>query len=146
MTTQLTAIDPVIDVLNTGSLHNVVGRLIKSLAPAARRHKSYIVNDVPVEIRTGVNENLLASVLGSLINAVLRNTQNSCIRITAKFYGNVVLMHIKDNGCINYSSISQNLAEIQPQVEKLNGFIGLTSYRNKLTTIAFSFVNMHKTY
>lgn len=144
MTTQLTAIDPVNDVLNTASLYNVVGRLIKSLTPAAIRHKNYIVNDVSVEIRTEVNENLLAAVLGSLINAILRNTQNSCIRITAKFYGNVISLHIEDNGCINYSSISQNLAGIQPQIEKLNGFIGVTSYRNKLTTIAFSFVNMNK--
>ena len=144
MSTQLTAIEPADDVICTASLQNIVGSLIDSLAPAAIRHKSYIVNDVPVEIRTEVNENLLASVLGSLINAVLRNTQNSCIRITAKIYGDVVLLHIKDNGCINHSSISQSLARVQPQVEKLNGFIGLTSYRNKLTTIAFSFVNMHK--
>jgi hypothetical protein len=144
MTTQLTAIDRTEDVMCIASLHNVVESLISSLAPAAICHKSYIINDVPVEIRTEVNEDLLASVLGSLINAVLRNSQTNCIRITAKFYGNVVLLHIKDNGCINYSSISQNLAAIQPQVEKLNGFIGLTSYRNKLTTIAFSFVNMHK--
>lgn len=141
MTTQSTAINPADSVACIASLHNVVGSLINSLAPAANRHKSCIVNDVPIEIRTDVNENLLASVLGSLINAVLRNTQNSCIRITAKLYGNVVLLHIKDNGCFNHSSISQNLTRIQPQVEKLNGFVGITSYRNKLTTIAFSFVN-----
>lgn len=123
------------------SLHDLVGKLSHSLAPAAMRNRSFIVNDVPYSICADVNEDLLASVLGKLINVVIMNTENSCIRITAKSFGNVVLIHVTDDGCLNYLSMSQNLTKIQSLAERLGGFVGFTSYRNKLTTIALSFLN-----
>lgn len=123
------------------TLHNLVNNVTSSYSPAAQRNSSYIINDIPEEISIIPNEDLLASVLSGLMNIVLSHTQNSCIRITAKAYGNVVLMHVKDDGCVNYDSISQNLSGIQYMAEKLGGYVGFTSYRNKLTTIAFSLMN-----
>ena len=124
------------------SLHHLVNRLGESLEPAARRNKSLIINNVPEEICSELNVNVVASVLSKLMNEVILHTENSCIRVSAKAFGNVVLIHIKDDGCLNYDSISHNLAEIQAQAEKIGGFVGFTSFRNKLTTIAFSFMNI----
>ena len=123
------------------SLHHLVNRLSESLAPAARRNKSLILNNVPEEICSQINVNTVAAVLSRLMNVVILHTENSCIRVSAKTFGNVVLIHVKDDGCLNYDSISQNLAEMQSQAEKIGGFVGFTSYRNRLTTIAFSFMN-----
>ena len=125
------------------SLHHLVERLSDSLAPAARRNKSFIINNVQEDICAEVNETMVASVLTRLMNIVILHTENSCIRISAKTFGNVVLVHVKDDGCLNYDSISHNLTEIQAQAEKIGGFVGFTSYRNKLTTIAFSFMNVN---
>jgi hypothetical protein len=123
------------------SLYYLVERLSDSLEPAARSNKNFIINNVPEDICPEVNENMVASVLSRLMNSVILHTENSCIRISAKTVGNVVLMQVKDDGCLNYDSISHNLTEIQAQAEKIGGFVGFTSYRNKLTTIAFSFMN-----
>jgi hypothetical protein len=90
------------------------------------------------------NENLLAAVLGGLMKEVITHTESSCICITAKSYNNVVLLHVKNDGSLNYDSISHNLSAMQKQAEKLDGFIGFTSYRNKITTIAFSFTNIQE--
>jgi hypothetical protein len=129
-------------VFVTSSLHHLVNRLSESLAPAARSNKNLIINNVPEDICSEINENLVASVLSRLMNVVLMNTENSCIRVSAKTFGNVVLMNVKDDGCLNYESISHHLTEIQSQAEKMGGFVGFTSYRNRLTTISFSFMNM----
>jgi hypothetical protein len=129
---------------NTIFLNDLIDVLVNSLHPAAKRNKSLVVNDVPENIIIDSNEHLLASVLGTLMKEVITHTENGCIRITAKLFGNIVLLHVKNDGLLNYDSISQNLSGIQSQVETLGGFIGFTSYRNKLTTIAFSFTNIQK--
>ena len=127
------------------SLHHLVEQLSNSLKPAARRNKSFIINNVPEDIGSDISETTVAEVLSRLMNIVIQHTENSCIRICAKIIGNVVLVHIKDDGRLNYDSISYNLTEIQEQAEKIGGFVGFTSYRNKLTTIAFSFMDTKMT-
>ena len=133
-----------LEVTNPILLNDLVDSMANSLQPAAKRNKSLIVNDVPDNILIDGNEHLIAYVLGCLMNEVIMHTESGCIRITAKLYGNVVLLHVKNDGSLNYDSISHNLAAIQSHVEKLGGFIGFTSYRNKLTTIAFSFTKFQK--
>ena len=130
------------DVFIPMSLHHLVNRLSESLEPAVRRNKNLILNNIQEDICPEINENMVASVLSRLMNLVILHTENSCIRISAKTFGNVVLIHVKDDGCLNYDSISLKLTEIQAQAEKIGGFVGFTSYRNRLTTIAFSFMNV----
>ena len=126
------------------SLHDLVDTLANSLHPVVRQSKSLIINDVPENIMADRNENLLAAVLGGLMKEVITHTESSCICITAKSYNNVVLLHVKNDGSLNYDSISHNLSAMQKQAEKLDGYIGFTSYRNKITTIAFSFTNIQE--
>jgi glucose-6-phosphate-specific signal transduction histidine kinase len=129
----------------TTPLYSLVNRISESLAPTARRNKSHIINNVSEEICIEANEDKVASVLSRLLNIVILHSENSCVRISAKNFRNVVLLHIKDDGCLSYDSISNSLTHIQQQAEKIGGFVGFTSYRNKLTTIAFSFTNCEKT-
>ncbi len=143
MKTETSMIEAV-NVIAPGSLHYLVNRLSDSLIPAAQRNKNFIINNVPDDIYSEINEDIVASVLSHLMNIVITHTENSCVRISAKTIGNVVLIHVKDDGCLNYDSISHCLTEIQGQAEKIGGFVGFTSYRNKLTTIAFSFMNMRE--
>ena len=125
-------------------LHKLVDKVSDSLAPAAHRNKSHIINNVSEEIYLEICEDKVASILSRLLNIVILHSENSCVRISAKLFNNIVLLHLKDDGCINYDSISYSLSDMQKQAEKIGGFVGFTSYRNKLTTIAFSFTNNGK--
>jgi K+-sensing histidine kinase KdpD len=129
------------NMIDCHDLHTLINHIADDLALAISSKKSIIINDVPDEIFLQTDGELISSALHNLLSLVISHSQNSRIRITAKFFGNVVLLHVKDDGCLNYDSISQNLNKIQSIAEKLGGFIGFTSYRNKLTTIAFSFMN-----
>jgi len=125
----------------TNSLYNIVTLIAGSMEHTANDNKSFIINDVPEDIVIDTDEQLLASVLSNLMSEVIMHTRDGCIRITAKLFRNVVLLHVKNDGSLNYDSVSQKMTKMQAQAEKLGGFVGFTSYRNKLTTIAFSFMN-----
>ena len=121
---------------------DVIDRLSESLEPLFISKATSIVNDVPPDLFVGTDKNVLASVLSSLLNHLIINEGCHTIQISAKLFGNVVLIHIKDRGGKNYSPVAQNITRIQPMVERLKGFVGITSHRHDRTTIAFSFVNM----
>ena len=123
-------------------LHEVLNRVVDQFTPTALTKKCVIINDVPEEICVRTDEDLISSAMCDLMNLVIGHTENSRIRITAKLFGNVVLLHVKDDGGLKYDSISSKLNKIQSLAEQLGGFVGFTSYRNKLTTIAFSFMNV----
>lgn len=129
---------------NRISLCGIVDQLAEALEPAASIKKSYILNDVPQDIQVDADSHLLASVLGGLVNEVIRYTENGCVRVTAKSYNDVILLHVKNDGTLHYDSFSHNIARFQLQAKKLGGFVGFTSYRNKITTIAFSFMNRNE--
>jgi hypothetical protein len=130
------------DVFAPSSLHHLVSRIADSLAPAIHRNKIVIINNIREDTGEEINESVVSPLLSRLMNLVIMNSENSRIRFTAKMIGNVVLLHVKDDGCLNYNSVSQHLTAIQTDAEKMGGFVGFTSYSNKLTTIAFSFMNM----
>ncbi len=121
---------------------DVIDRLSESLEPLTISRNSTIINDVPPDLFVGTDKNLLASVLSTLLNELIRSSGEGTIQISAKLFGNVVLLHLKDQGGHDHSPIAQNILKIQPMVEKLRGYVGITSHRHDRTTIAFSFVDM----
>jgi hypothetical protein len=122
-------------------LHQLVSHVIGQVGGAAVDNKCRLINDVPGEIGIEIDEALMTEALSNLLKLVVTHSANSNIRITAKFFGNVILMHVKDDGNLDYDTVSTKINRLQFMAEKLGGFVGFTSYRNKLTTIAFSFIN-----
>jgi hypothetical protein len=123
------------------ALHLMVTRLSVNSMPAAMRCRSIIVNDIPEGLRINTDEQKLAAVLGSLLHTVISHANDSYIRISAKQYHNVTLLHIKENSRLNSPSFAQRLCEVQEIAEKIGGSVSVTSYRNEITTIALSVVN-----
>lgn len=123
------------------SLTSLINTLSGRFELPAIPNRSLVINDIPDNISIDADEELLSAVLSGILTKVIRNTENGSIRITAKKYNNVVLLHIKNDGVLHYDSIVHSLPVLQAQAEKLGGFIGFTSFRNRISTIAFSFTN-----
>lgn len=123
------------------ALHLMINQLSLSTLPTAMRRQSIIVNDIPQRMYVTTDAHKLAAVLGSLLNTVISHTSNAYIHISAKNYGNVMLLHIKENSRLNSPSFAGKLVEIQEMAERIGGNVSVTSYRNEVTTVAFSFVN-----
>jgi hypothetical protein len=124
------------------ALQTLVGRLIASVIPATVRHKSFLVNDIPAGLNLTANTDRVVAVLSNLFNTVAAHAIDSCIRISAKVYGNIILVQLRDRNSINTYTIAHSLQEVQPIAESLGGYVGITSQRKNETTIVFSFPNL----
>ena len=124
------------------NLHCMINQLTVSTMPSATRHRSTLVNEIPVELQVNTDQHKLAAVLGSLLDTVIGHTNDSCIRISAKKYGDVMLVHIKENTHLNGHAFSSRLEQSQKLAEKIRGNVTVTSFRNDITTIALSFINL----
>ncbi|MBK5269838.1 MAG: HAMP domain-containing histidine kinase, partial [Bacteroidia bacterium] len=109
--------------------------------PAAVRKKSFIINDVPERLAITADENMLASVLSSLLHTVVSHADNSCIRIGANVQGSNVMVNVKDSSN-NYYSLAGELELVQQLAHKMSGYVSVSDRQEKSVTIAFSFPNL----
>src|SRR5437667_10430078 len=105
------------------TLSHLIDQLMTSLSLQATEKKSVIVNDVGDDMFIHTDKNILASILSDLLTITIKHTENNCIRVSAKFYGNIILMHVKNNDKSKDSVFVQSLRQVQPLAEKLGGCI-----------------------
>ncbi len=123
------------------ALHLMVSRISAGSLPSATRKNSFIINDVPADLQAVTDENMLATVFGTLLNAVITHSENCCIRISAKIYGKVVLFQLKETHRLNTPAFAGNLRQVQELAERIGGTVSVSNDHTDTTTIVFSFVN-----
>jgi|SRR5687767_1406222 len=121
------------------SLQKLVDHLIVPLEPTANRQKSFIRNDVPVDFLVNADEQVLASAMNSLFSSVICRSQNGSIRISAKTFNDIVLVHVEDQNNVANVPSSTELEEARPLAEKLGGCITTNDQRNNGTQVTLSF-------
>jgi hypothetical protein len=124
------------------TLGEIANNLSSGFLPLARTNKSVIVNDIPEDLFIDTDFELVASIFAGLLATVVKNAKESYIRLSAKVYGNVVLLHIKDHNNFNYSPVENKVQQLLPLAEKIGGSVSVTSQRNNVATFAFSFPNL----
>ena len=127
---------------NNGGLRELAADLIRTVLPAASRNESFFVNDIPEDMDIDADPQLIASVLGGMLSAVAKHAKNSCIRVSAKIYHDVILVHVKDCNSSHTHDLNSGLHGLMPIAEKIGGFVGVSSHRQNVTTVAFSFPNL----
>ncbi|MGH2553266.1 MAG: hypothetical protein ACRDEB_06090, partial [Chitinophagaceae bacterium] len=122
----------------------LVDRLLIKLLPQTVQHRSFIVNDVEPGTLLNTDENMLTSVLSNLLNTTISHTQSNCIHVSAKFFGNIALIHLRDNDGGHDQAISDSLYQVEPLAEKLGGCITISNNKANGTTVAFSIFNQQQ--
>jgi len=120
-------------------LNDVVDRLINTLLPKAYRNKSFFVNDIPDHLQLEQDSPVITSVLGGLLSTVISNAKESCIWLSAKIYGNVVLVHVKNSKGFSTHAMESQLQQLQTLAVKTRGTIGYTSHQSSITSLTFGF-------
>jgi hypothetical protein len=124
------------------SLQQLTSGLINSFTIPALRNRNLLVNNITEDLLIDSNAQVVASILSGVLSAVVSHSKNSSISLSAKLYGDVVLIHIKDyNNAIGYT-IDGGWQRVQALAVKIGGFINITNQRQNVTTIAFSFPNL----
>jgi hypothetical protein len=120
----------------------LVDRLVESSLPAAVRHRSFIVNEVPENLLfQNKDENMVASVISGMLHAVLSNAKESCVKICAKeiHEGKTMQIFVKDTGCFSSFALACDLQNVFPIAEKLGGYLSISAEKQNNTTIIFNF-------
>lgn len=126
---------------NSINLKQMVAQLIKGITPLAVSKKSFIINDIHPDLEINTDENMMAYVVGSMLNSSINVTENDCLHVTAKVFSNIIIIHIKDNFSSFNNSIAYDLELLQPVANKLGGCVCYDGNTIKGTSIAFSFTN-----
>jgi hypothetical protein len=122
-------------------LRLMVTRISASSLPSATRKNSFIINDVPADLQANTDEQMLATIFGSLLNTIITHTENCCIRISAIVCGKIVLLHLKETQRLNTAEFAGNLRQLQVLAEKIGGTVSISHSQNEATTVGFSFMN-----
>ena len=130
----------------TGTLLQLTKQLLANYQPVAVKQNSFFINDVPSHLPLYADRQILETLLGSLFYLTARCGRDTCIKVTAKAYHDVLLLHIVDTSTFNSYAILSQLQHLQILAEKIGGFLDITSRRNKFTTISFSFMNRKDNY
>src|SRR5258706_16054001 len=127
--------------VKTICLNRLVARLLVSFQPVAVLQKSFIVNDIPAGFQVNADKGDLLSVISYLLSSVIRKSPNSCIRVSAKRYNNIVLLRLKEtNTNINHTrTFEYNWQQVNHFAEKLGGCIVVNELLKTSPTVTFSF-------
>ena len=124
----------------TSNLYQLTNAIIKSYLPLAARRKTYFINNIPADLHTNADTELLSSILGGLFAMVVNRSPESCIQLSARNYNSgIVLLHIRNCNMTDSPSAEEELRGLQKFAGKIGGFVGIAGKRNHLTTVAFSF-------
>jgi hypothetical protein len=101
--------------MTTLNLNELSGRLIQSFLPVAVCRQNLLVNEVPADIYIDADRDLAASVLSGLIQPMITQTTNSCIRLSAKIFDNLVLLNVTDGSGHHNCGVVEGLRAVNTE-------------------------------
>jgi len=124
------------------NLNQLTGRLVNNFLPVAVSNHSFFINDIPADLPVDCNREWIASVVSSLLCTVVHNVKDTCIRLSAKKYGHVIILEIQESGSINTYTMASELQQVYSLAEKIGGNLSVGIRHPEVTTITFSFPNL----
>ena len=126
------------------SLHHLVHELVTDVLPFAVKRRNLIINNVHSDLHVYVDEQQLVIILKKLLYHIVMNTQDNCIRVMAKSYNSITLVHVRNNDFSCEKMITNNLQQLEGIAEQLGGCLGITNNKLYGTTISFTFLNLRQ--
>lgn len=121
------------------SLNQLVRTLVEKKASLADQHSTRIVNEVSRQLLLGEGALQLSKVLEELIDAVILNSKEGDIHISADRFKDMVLLHIEERNNYNGYALSFSVGSLEPDAARIGGHISMEGERRKAAHIQFSF-------
>lgn len=123
-------------------LHTMVATCMQDCTNMGLLKGPRVQNEIPDDLLIYNNPCMVGNIIRQVLKSILQHSEHHQIRITAKTYSDVILLHFRDADGLDENSIRPSLNNMQDMVEELGGFLDITSHRPSETTIAFSFPNL----
>jgi hypothetical protein len=124
------------------SLQSLIDRMLRhSLNDMMRRSDSSVMNEIPAELCTAVDENKVAPVIRELLATIVTNARKGRIHIRAERFRDIVILEIQDRSNYNGYALDYSIRAIEPLARMVGGYISIKGQHQLDTTITFSFPN-----
>ena len=121
------------------SLNQLIKSLVENTQPLAIQHHTRVVNEVDGRLLLGEGALQLSSVLEELLDAVILNSREGDIHITADRFKDMVLLHIEERNNYNGYALSFSVGSLEPDAARIGGHISIEGERKKEATSQVSF-------
>lgn len=120
-------------------LHNLVSKLENRYRSLADGRFNKIVNEVPEKLVVATNERQLSVIIDKVLGTLINDSYRDNIHISAKWFHNIVLVHLRNDHVINQAVLTQYLHPVNLLAAELGGCISISEMKG--TTIAITFLN-----
>ena len=122
------------------SLQSLVNQLLRhSLSDMMQRSDSSVINEIPAELCTIVEESKVTPVIKELLAAVVANARRGRIHIRAERFRDIIILEIVDQSNYNGYALDYSIRSIEPLARMAGGYISLKDQQRLETSITFSF-------
>jgi C4-dicarboxylate-specific signal transduction histidine kinase len=111
---------------------------MNSFIPLAVNQKSFIINDVDDSFQLQANEQVLAYIVGNLLNTAICSSQSICIRIEAVKEPAGIQIRVRNNGAHFYSTVSHGFSDVVAAARSMGGNINIYNQRHEGTVVTLS--------
>jgi hypothetical protein len=122
------------------SLQSLVNLLLRhSLTDMMRDSDSSVINEIPAELCTIVEESKVTPVIKELLAAVIANARKGRIHIRADRFRDIIILEILDQSNYNGYALDYSIRSIEPLARMAGGYISVKDQQRLETSITFSF-------
>lgn len=123
-------------------LHQLLDRVSACFLPAARQNENFFINEVPRELYIDHNHEWVSSIISGMIAAANEMTKRTCIRFSAKKYGPVIVLELREAGKSQFAADDEQIGQIQALAEKIGGCLYVGAREEEKILMSFSFPNL----
>jgi hypothetical protein len=121
------------------SLNRLIMNIVEDTFPVAVLHHTRVVNEVSKNLLLGAGADQLTDVLEELLLAVIQQSREGDIHITAERFKDTVLVYIQERNNYNGYALSFSVGSVSQDAARLGGHISIDGATRKQATISFSF-------
>jgi len=121
------------------TLKQLVDRLVSDSLNDRRHLTNHIVNDMPDSLCIMVDECKEGPVISELLATVLTNARNGDIHITVDQFHDTITLAIEDRNNYNGYALASRLKTIEPDANRMGGYISIRGQQQLVATVSFSF-------
>lgn len=116
----------------------LVKDLMKGFIPLAVEKSSFIVNDVDPAFQLCADQQILAFVLGNLLDNSISTTSSVCIRVEAVRQAEGIHIGVRISAANFYSTVTGDFSQALTAAYRLGGNIHIYNQRNQGMVISLS--------
>jgi C4-dicarboxylate-specific signal transduction histidine kinase len=111
---------------------------MNSFVPLAVNQRSFIINDVAETFQLAADEQVLAFVVGNLLNNAINSSHSVCIRVEAVKQPEGIQIRVRNNGANFYSTVAHGFSEVVAAARTMGGNINIYNQRHEGTVVTLS--------